>query len=457
MHNFKPILRCIIFVFLCILINAAIKFALMPPSYTRVILNELNNSDTSYDCVILGASHGRSGINPYEIDKKLQVNSINMCIPSESIEDSYYLLKESCRKNTPKTVILDLDYQYWYNLIRSDYGATFIYDQLSLSPIKSEYIIRNLLDKDFRVFLTRWSNYTYLSSNIKSNLKTKLSKAYAEYDINTVNNKDAGGEYVGKGYFNRNRTEHDGKGSVSKIKWNSAGVDSTVKTYFNQIVDYCKDNNIKLVCVTSPITPGTLISGQYNQVNEYFTQLCSGLNVEFYDFNLVKSNVLSVSNTDFVDYDGHMCGEFATKYSSVLAQVITDAQDGNIDKNNYFYSSYKDYCDNLNTVSLVDMNLIPDVIDDENYSLSFNILGKGGTNIVPEYKVIIKNSSIGEEIVHSDYSDQTNYYYELKSGYYDVIIYSRNKGSSVDYDEYCKKSIDLSKMAIESYNKKHSK
>lgn len=452
MLKFKKILKCIIFLAICITINAFIKFALIPPSYARVILHELNESNQNYDCVILGASHSRSGINPYIIDKKIDVNSLNLSIPSESIQDSYYLLKESYRNNSPKTVILDLDYQYWYNLVKSDYGATFIYDQLDWTPVKFDYMFNNLLNKDFRVGLSRWANYTYLVTNVKSNLNTKLSSDYANYSVNSVNNKDAGGPYVGKGFFYREQT-FGGKGSIKKnsIKWNSAKVDAKALKYFNKIVKYCKDNNIKLICVTSPITPATLLTGPYNEIHDYFKQLCEQKNVDYYDFNLVKPEKLPVTNVDFVDYDGHMCGKLADKYTEILGDVIAKAQTGDLDKNEYFYSTFKEYLDNLKEITLLEMDLVPGKVDDNTYSVSFKVLGSGGTNTVPEYKVIITNFDTGEVVLTAEYSDKVSYYYEFPPNSYTVTVYARGKGSNIEYDEVCKKSIELREQAVQNY------
>ena len=101
--SFKIIARSVLFLVVLIILNETCRFIIMPPSYARYILGELNNKKENYDCVVLGASHGRSAINPYKLDEALNCNAINMSIPSETVKDSYYLLKESCRKNNPKT------------------------------------------------------------------------------------------------------------------------------------------------------------------------------------------------------------------------------------------------------------------------------------------------------------------------------------------------------------------
>ena len=84
-------MRVVLFMLCLIAVCSILKFAIMPPSYARVIIHTMNDKDENYDTIVLGASHGRSAINPYKLDEKLSCNSLNVCIPNETIKDSYYL------------------------------------------------------------------------------------------------------------------------------------------------------------------------------------------------------------------------------------------------------------------------------------------------------------------------------------------------------------------------------
>ena len=68
----------------------------------------------------------------------------------------------------------------------------------------------------------------------------------------------AGGPYLGKGFCYRYRiNEVPGNPSyVNTMKGNAAkSLDKTVISQFERFLDYCNDNDIKVVCVSTPITP----------------------------------------------------------------------------------------------------------------------------------------------------------------------------------------------------------
>ncbi len=457
--SFKIITRSVIFLVLLITLNELFRFIVMPPSYARYILGELNNKNNNYDCIVLGASHGRSAINPYTLDKALNCNAINMSIPSETVKDSYYLLKESCRKNNPKMVVFDMDYQYWYKLRQNEYWETFIYEQLDFSSIKLEYIACNLLEKDFRVGLTRWAYY-FINSNInlKENIKLKTSKAYWNNELSVVNNKDAGGSYVGKGYFYRDDT-NGGKGKIKKVCFDTNNLEKDVVHYFKKIVQFCKKKGIRLVCVTSPITPATLNYGDYKTVHNYFDKLCKEQGVEYYDFNYVKDSILHFDNTDFVDYDGHMKGRLAEPFSVILAKVIKEAP-GNPDiLNQYFYKDFQEYYSSVKKIVTNDIKCSFDYVKGTNkYNFKFKNIVIGGPNTKAEVRVIVnnldKNKTIYEDSTYCDYEPSKEYSFDVEEGGYEIVIYARTKGTSVEYEELCRKPFKINENQVYEYKTK---
>ncbi|MCI8427142.1 MAG: hypothetical protein HFJ03_06385 [Lachnospira sp.] len=457
--SFKIIIRTVIFLVVLIVLNETFRFIVMPPSYARYILGELNRKEGSYDCIILGASHGRSAINPYKIDEALNCNAINMSIPSETVKDSYYLLKESFRKNNPKTIIFDIDYQYWYKLKQNEYWETFIYEQLDFSPIKLEYIAYNLLEKDFRVGLTRWAYYFFNGNiNLKENVKLKTSKAYWNNELSVVNNKDAGGSYVGKGYFYRDDT-NGGKGKIKKVRFDTNDLEQEAVHYFKKMVQFCKKKGIRLVCITSPITPATLNYGDYETVHNYFVKLCKEQGVEYYDFNYVKDSVLHFDNADFVDYDGHMKGRLAEQFSVVLAKVIKEAPNNSDILNQYFYKDFQEYYSSVKKVVTNDLIYAFDYAKEKNkYNFKFKSIVIGGPNTKSEVKVIVRNinnnKTIYEDSKYCDYERLKEYSFDVEEGSYEIVIYARTKGTSVEYEELCRKPFKIDANEVNVYKTK---
>ena len=203
MKKFKPILRCVIFLTGLIVIMGVIDFACVQTGYVNYILRNVcvKNNKTDYDTVIIGASHARASSDPDIIDKYSGTYSINMAIPGETVKDSYYILEETCRTNNIKTVILDIDYQYYFNPPKEGfYTEQFIQCQMDWSSyVKWQYIYDNMKRMEIRNVFTRRQACTFTPSNMKENIEQKLSKEYKEADISSLNVD--GGTYAGRGYF----------------------------------------------------------------------------------------------------------------------------------------------------------------------------------------------------------------------------------------------------------------
>ena len=338
MKKFKPILRCVIFLAGLIAIMGVIDFACVQTGYVNYILRNVcvKNNKTDYDTVIIGASHARSAINPVKLDEAgASDNAFNLAIPGETVTDSYYLLMESDRHNNVKRVIYDLDYQYWCNYAEREFEDCFTYTWLPFSNVKLKYIADNLLTKDFRtVYSKRWA-YEISPSAIMNNLKVKSSAAYRNYSMDAVEIHDAGGPYAAKGFFYRDM-KMDSLVPSDIVAWDESGISDKVLDSFEKTVQYCKKNNIELVCVTSPITPTTSVNGYSEQAGAYFTRLCEEYGVEYYDFNLLTMDTLPRTDDDFFDEEGHMLGELAGRYSDILASVLLDK----CDKSTAFYGTY---------------------------------------------------------------------------------------------------------------------
>ena len=263
MKKFKPILRCVIFLTGLIVIMGVIDFACVQTGYVNYILRNVcvKNNKTDYDTVIIGASHARASSDPDIIDKYSGTYSINMAIPGETVKDSYYILEETCRTNNIKTVILDIDYQYYFNPPKEGfYTEQFIQCQMDWSSyVKWQYIYDNMKRMEIRNVFTRRQACTFTPSNMKENIEQKLSKEYKEADISSLNVD--GGTYAGRGYFYINPVSGELAGQKLIESWSKRSKEQVTGyplKYLNKIIKYCRDNDIDLIAVTSPITPSSV-------------------------------------------------------------------------------------------------------------------------------------------------------------------------------------------------------
>lgn len=336
-------LKSVLFLVGLIIIIAACDFVFAKEGYVHDILQVLHqgyevdadgnisediSSETSgFDTIILGASHGRSAIDPDKIDPVLGTNTLNVCIPGETVKDSYYLLLEAAKSNQIKNLILDVDYQYYLgNQDEGYFEEAFIYNQLSwTSYVKYKYIIDNMNKLDFRNAISKRDVYRHSLCDIKGNIAHRFSKAYLDANIYKLAVEDCGGPYEGKGFFYRLQTDcFDSNFMDSDAFSYDTKVSDVSRKYFEKIKDFCDKNGINLICVTSPITPSSYDILHIDEIHVTMSDFFNDYGVTYIDYNKASFDVLYRCDSDFVDAEGHMCGELAVRYSALLANNLSE-------------------------------------------------------------------------------------------------------------------------------------
>lgn len=350
MKKILPFIKCVGFLAGLVLIFGVCDYCFAPSGYVRFILHEMNKEEANYDTLVLGASHARSAISPELIDEQLGTNTLNIAIPGETVEDSYYMLKDACDSNDVKTVIIDVDYQYWVEAQpTSHFTKAFICQNMTDLGVKLEYYWDNRENMDIRNVFTKRLSWDCSPSSVKRNVTTKSTQAYKNYELEAagVDGKVEGadGPYKGKGFFYRITFGGKPGGAAYVESWierQYAGIDPNVREQFDRIVEYCNENEIKIICVTSPITPSAMEKLGMEKVHKTLKTAFDEWGVEYYDFNLALMSVIPRDDVDYGDLEGHMGGELAEEYSAVLGSFLKDAQDGSIDESKYFYSSFEE-------------------------------------------------------------------------------------------------------------------
>ena len=353
--HFTDFLKCITFISGLILIIAVSDYLFAQTGYVRYILHDLNSEATNYDALFLGASHARSAISPEITDKYTGDNALNLAIPAETLKDSYYLLEEALRTNDVKRVIFEADYQYWFGDQYEGFATeTFIYNQLSWSsPYKWQYMFDNKDHLEFRNALSKRSVYKYDMNFVIHNVKNKQTDDYKKANIYSLNVPDAQGPYVGRGFFKRVQlngpapSEHI---EIWKGRENNPFAENMVD-YFEKMLDLCRKNDIELICITAPVTPSSSETLGFKEVDRKLSEYFAYVGVPYYNFNKCRLDVLPRTDKDFVDWDGHMCGELAESFSAVLGEVISKHDKGTLVESDYFYNDMSDFFNDFKKIS----------------------------------------------------------------------------------------------------------
>lgn len=340
MQTFKKI-ACFILVNLIVVFLATFSFA--QPSVLKILLKDAKN--TEYNTIILGQSHGETSYDPFVMSDETGEDVFNLSRRLMPIVDLQYVLEEANVNKNYKRVVLDIDPSYWDTDHKGNSGTdTNLLTKLS-GTRRLDYIKNILLSDNYNESVADYNVNVDTIKRIPKVIKSKLNKDYLmKKDASIQKTYSLIGmnecfEYKGRGFrygIKQSGVNWEGKEfDAKKIK------DENLEAFEN-IVDYCKQNNIELICVQSALPPSRLKNENMEEVHEYFTKLCDKYEVPFYDLNYLKSEYLSRTDDDYVDIDGHMMGELADKQSVVLSRLLLDKN-----KSRYFYDDYDEVLEHL--------------------------------------------------------------------------------------------------------------
>lgn len=316
-------LRAVLFLAVCASSTMLLNYIFIPPSSVRINLHNLRNGE-KYDTVFIGTSHGQYGIDPASVDAVTGGNSVSLCMADAYPDDMYYLLKLALETQTPSQVVYELDPSYWMNEQRSGSTQIFFYQEFPVSMAKAGYFLDKTAGLDFRSTLAPWSYYRNLYGQIPNNIRLKQSQAYKNYDPSILD--IPAGQYGGRGFIYRYHVDGEDKGTFNNIPWDEALVKKKASLYFDRIVKLCQENNMRLTVITTPVPLDTLaqFEDSFRQSHEYFTRLLNSYGLEYYNFNYMKPELLDRGMDGYWDYDGHMDGAMAGRFSTVLGGFLSE-------------------------------------------------------------------------------------------------------------------------------------
>lgn len=333
MKKRKKLVLAAVFVVLVFLINQLLNYMLVQPGLARTIFYECRQG--GYECVLLGASHGSYGYSTEEISEKLGLKTMNMCMGGEYMNDAYYVLKYAMEHNKIKVVILDIDYQYLVNQHDESILFNSVYNAYPNGFSKLPYFADRMAWEEFRGTFLRWTNYWQCYYMIDQTIEKKRSAAYRNYspEVVSMNPYDT---YRGNGFIFRDKAYE--KSMTSCIEWDEQKVSQDECKYIKKIVNLCKKNDIQIVFTSICQDPETIAAQaeKFAGADRYIRNMAQELEVPYLNFNCLKFQVFERTTDDFYDREGHMYGETAEQFSSIMGQVVHETLAGTCDENMYF-------------------------------------------------------------------------------------------------------------------------
>ncbi len=287
------------------------------------------------DYLTLGASHSFFSINPMQIYAETGIIGYNLGSPSQSIETSYYWLKEAHKYQKPKIVFLDISSLLYDDEMIDAASVTkaLLYMRFSLNKIDA---IINCKAQEQSLFEFFFPLFQY-HDRWKELNKDDWYKTSENYFLN--------GSYLG---FTSSRLTEKNEINLDQelyllhengtLMQNNIipTVSSQSKVYFEKIIAFCNANNIKLIPIKAPSLNWSL------QRRLVICDFLQAYQLKLWDLN-VEENLFLNWDTDTADNGYHTNYWGATKTSQVISGFLKSQNLNSSSNEVYWKKQLKEY------------------------------------------------------------------------------------------------------------------
>ncbi len=288
----------------------AIQRLLMPKYQTGVVegsmVEEYYDNKEPHDVIILGDCEVYENISPIELYKDHGISSYIRGSAEQYIWQSYYLLKDALRYETPKVVMLSV-HSLQFNAPRTEEYNRMTLDGMAWSPVKAEAIKASMMeDEHFIDYVFPILRYHYRWSELTSD------------DF--------------KHFFKKDKVSHNGyymrcdvrpfTGFPPKTPNLNKKLGSNAMDYLGRIADLCKENGISLVLMKAPIE----YPFWYEEWDEQIQAFADGRGIPY--INYIGNEEIGLDMTvDTYDAGLHLNLTGAEKFSNYIGQYLKSGYD----------------------------------------------------------------------------------------------------------------------------------
>ena len=351
----KTLLKQSFFVFIFIIlflgVGEFLRYILIDDtkSFTRIMFHELYTSKKNIDIAFVGSSHCMNSFIPSIIDKKLDSYSFNLGSSSQCLDGSYLMIQELCSFNKPKQIYLELYYgvanKEEYKSRKQMTNTYILSDYMKPSLRKIIYLLnassKDYYDNSFILARRNWKkifDFDYIFNLIKK----KKIESYKNYQWNF---KKQQADYVERGFVSYNM-----KGK-NNFYWTKPRKDGAFKKAISlteknnwyksllQIINYCKNKNIKLTFVIAPEPEITIIKvKKYQKYHDFIKNIADKYDLDFLDFNFCNAKYFDTNNLNLFYDSQHLKRQGSEEFSNIFADFVI----GKISREDLFYNTLEE-------------------------------------------------------------------------------------------------------------------
>ena len=309
-------------------------------TYTRVMIHELQKSE-NVDVLMLGASLIYTGVDPYLIEENTGKTAFDASSSAQPVDGSVALLKEALKHHKIKEVYFDITHSEAmmgvpHNQRNDLFSVYLVSDFLPRGWNRTSYLLQASSPEYYLngFFPAKRSMKRLLDFDYIGNLLAKKgTAAYRNYGYDYITHETQ--RYAGKGYVPSTEAAethmfYTSDGSKPFIR---DTVTEEWKSEIQEMIQICRDNDIKLVMISLPVTDVQLCAeGNWDEAVSFIREFLEPYDVDYVDFNLLDRNYFPKADSWYKD--GHHLNETgAEKFTAMFTDYMNGTMPDGVFRN----------------------------------------------------------------------------------------------------------------------------
>jgi len=246
-------------------------------------LNRVNSEkDNTVDVLFAGNSECADGFSPIQLYRDYGITSQNIGFPLERLCDSYAMINEIIKHQSPKLIVLESD-SFFLDSKVYDEDDEYLEAMEKIFPILHYHQVYRLWKPD-SIRLT-----SDIDEDKYKGFWVKNGNVPYTGDVDYVNNK------VGE----------------------ETSFNEDALVYLNKIVELCKENNITLCVMTMP-SPNNFTIKRHNCIQAW----CDNNGINYYDLNYYTNDMNIDWNSDSLDGGDHLNFDGTVKVNNYIGEIL---------------------------------------------------------------------------------------------------------------------------------------
>lgn len=313
MKYIKPIIVIIIFILIFIFLNKLLSPKYMTDLVEGNMTYEYYGEEKNHEVIFIGDCEVYANFSPMVLYEEEGITSYIRGNSQQLIWQSYYMLKETLKYETPKVVVFNVNSMRYSKPVSEAYNRLAI-DKMKWSKEKIGMIKSSMTEEE------NFLSYVIPLLRYHSRFD-KLTNEDFEYLFKNKNSMHNG--------FLINKNIKPVESLPTKRRLSSYEFEENCYDYLNKMTKLCKENNINFVLIKAP----SVYPYWYDEYEEQIQKYLKENNLDYYNFKEKVKEIGIDYNTDTYDGGLHLNLDGATKLSKYFSKIL---------KENYGLTDYRE-------------------------------------------------------------------------------------------------------------------